>query len=159
VNSLILYESKHGTVAHAASILAESLNGEVVAVKLSDGNIPPLAGFDAVILGGSIYFGKIQKTMSRYIAKNRKELLIKKLGLFICGAHPDQKEREKELQDAFPKELLAQAAAADIFGYQIHFQKLNLLEASITKSILRLKEDKEGLDRGKIEAFARKMNK
>ncbi|ALC92455.1 hypothetical protein AM500_23825 [Bacillus sp. FJAT-18017] len=159
MKTLILYESKHGTVAHAASILAESLNGEVVAVKLSDDNIPPLAGFDAVILGGSIYFGKIQKTMSRYIVKNRQELLRKKLGLFICGAHPDQKEREKELQQAYPKELMIQAAAADILGYQIHIQELNLLEAIIVKSILGLKEDKDGLDRGKIEAFARKMNK
>jgi menaquinone-dependent protoporphyrinogen oxidase len=159
VNTLILYESKHGTVAHAVSILAESLNGEVVAVKLSDGNIPPLAGFDAVILGGSIYFGKIQKTMSRFIDKNKQELLGKKLGLFICGAHPDQKEREKELQLAYPKELMVQAAAADILGYQIHIQEFNRLEAIIVKSILGLKEDKDGLDRGRIEAFARKMNK
>ncbi|CEG25547.1 flavodoxin domain-containing protein [Bacillus sp. B-jedd] len=157
MKNLIIYETKHGTVEHAVSLLADRLEGQTRTARVSDGSIPPIAEFDTVILGGSIYFGKIQKALSTFIVKHTDELLQKRLGLFICGAHPDSNEREKELREAFPEKLREHALAKEVFGFQIHFQSLNRLEKSIAKSILRQKEDKEGLDMEAIASFAEKF--
>lgn len=157
MKNLIIYETKHGTVEHAVSLLADRLEGQTRTARISDGSIPPLDEYDTVILGGSIYFGKIQKALSTFMAKHTDELLQKRLGLFICGAHPDPAEREKELRDAFPEKLRKHALAKEVFGFQIHFQSLNRLEKSIAKSILRQKEDKEGLDEEAIASFAEKF--
>ncbi|RHW41482.1 flavodoxin [Neobacillus notoginsengisoli] len=157
MRNLILFETKHGAVEHAGALLADMLEGETRTARVSRGNIPPLDQFDTIILGGSIYFGKIQKALSIFMARHQEELLKKRLGLFICGAHPDQNEREKELRESFPEKLREHAVAKDILGFQIHFQSLNLLEKSIVKSILRLKEDKEAIDREAIQAFAEKF--
>ncbi|WP_181884525.1 flavodoxin domain-containing protein [Neobacillus piezotolerans] len=157
MKTLIVYETKHGTVEHAVALLAGKLHGETRTARVSD-TLPKLSKFDTVIIGGSIYFGEIQKTLAMFMVKNREELLGKRLGLFICGAHPDPAEREKELENAFPKEFRDRAEAQAIFGYQIHFQELNPLERSIAKSILRQKVDKVGLNEEAIEAFAAKFN-
>lgn len=157
MKTLIVYETKHGTVEHAVALLAGKLDGDTKTARVSD-NMPKLSDFDTVIIGGSIYFGEIQKTLATYMVKHSEELTQKRLGLFICGAHPNSAERERELENAFPEEFRNRAVAQDIFGYQIHFQELNPLERSVTKSILRQKGDKDGLDEEAIEAFARKFN-
>ncbi|MEK5237704.1 flavodoxin domain-containing protein [Paenibacillus sp. FSL L8-0470] len=43
--------------------------------------MPALASYDTVILGNSIYFGKIRKEMALFTSKYQQELLNKRLGI------------------------------------------------------------------------------
>lgn len=80
------------------------------------GNCPDPAKYDQVIVGGSVYAGKIRKPVTRFCSENIDTLKGKKLGLFICGMADGDGVR-KQLESSFPKELLAAAAdAADGSG-------------------------------------------
>ena len=60
MKNLIVYATKHGTVKKCAEMLKVKLNGETVLANVNE-EVPDLDNFDNVILGGSIYIGKIQK--------------------------------------------------------------------------------------------------
>ena len=58
---LIAYRSKYGTTAACARELAERIRGGAELVDLGRRCAPDVAAFDVVLIGGSIYGGKIQR--------------------------------------------------------------------------------------------------
>lgn len=73
---LILYAGKYGCTEKAAMQLQSRLDGAEV-VNLRYAKVPELAAYDTVILGGSIYYGRIRKEMAVFTAKHKQELLKK----------------------------------------------------------------------------------
>jgi menaquinone-dependent protoporphyrinogen oxidase len=141
------------------AILKSMLTGEVKQINIMKENIPSLDDFDHVIIGGSIYVGKIQKKLSKIVDKNLSILLTKRIGLFICAGERKEEVREKELVDSFPNELLEHAICKDIFGYEIHFEKLNFLEKKMVAAVLGHKNSCRELSIEKIKRFAEIISK
>lgn len=141
MNTLVIYASKHGTVGRCASMLCEKLIGRVDLYKLGAGSIPDLKQYDKIIIGGSIYAGKIQKEVSRFCSKNLNALKEKKIGLFICCMN--KKGADMQLNNAFPKELTNVAMAKGSFGGEFKFKEMNFIENLITKMVSKslAKED------------------
>lgn len=83
MTNLIVYCSSHGTTAKAAQLLGESLVGKVELVDLSKHKNPDLTPYDAVIIGGSIHAGMIQRKLKKFITMNHDTLLTKKPGSFF----------------------------------------------------------------------------
>jgi menaquinone-dependent protoporphyrinogen oxidase len=54
MKTLILYATKHGAAHEAAQRIAKHLDGAVLH-DLKQGGVPSIAGYDCVIIGGSIY--------------------------------------------------------------------------------------------------------
>lgn len=156
MKSVIIYATKYGCTEKAANILKQKMSGDVILVNIMQEKISSLEGYDIVILGGSIYIGKIQKKLTEYITNNLTEILKKKVGLFICAG---QKEdiRLKELETAFPTELYNQAVVKDIFGYEFDFEKLNFLDRLIVRKVSGITESKFELSSEAIERFAKLM--
>jgi menaquinone-dependent protoporphyrinogen oxidase len=159
MKTIIIFATKYGCVENAVGILKSMLTGEVKQVNIMKENVPSLDNFDHVIIGGSIYVGKIQKKLSKFVDKNLSELLMKRIGLFICAGEKKEEVREKELVDAFPNELLEHAICKDIFGYEIHFEKLNFLEKKMVAAVLGHKKSYRELSIEKIERFAEIISK
>lgn len=70
MKNLIVYATKHGTAKKCAEMLKTRLNGETVLANVKE-TPPDLEDFDTVVLGGSIYIGKMQKNyqiMSKIIS-------------------------------------------------------------------------------------------
>ena len=87
MKTLIAYASKHGTTKKAVEKLAEELIGDVVILNLEDKGASNISieDFARVIIGGSIYLGRIQKSVKKFCETNLEKLLkVNKLGLFIC---------------------------------------------------------------------------
>lgn len=156
MTSVIIYATKHGSVEHAVQLLKEKMEGEVKLVNIMNEEAPSLTEFESVILGGSIYVGRIQKQLTKYMEKHLAELLTKRVGLFICGAQQED-IREKELNDSFPKELSQHAQCKEVFGYEIHYDDMNFIEKKVVGSILGHKNDYSELSEAKIEQFAHAM--
>ncbi|WP_155671232.1 flavodoxin domain-containing protein [Ornithinibacillus caprae] len=108
MNTIIIYATKHGTVEKAVSLLKRNLKGNIIIANVNK-HVPSLEIFDTVIIGGSIYYGKVQKELTQYMKKNSRLLLTKRLGLFLCAGHPNPQQRKIEMENAFPKEILEHA--------------------------------------------------
>ncbi|WML42880.1 flavodoxin domain-containing protein [Neobacillus sp. PS3-40] len=158
MKTVILYATKYGSVEHAVEILESKLVGKVQHLNIMKEDVPTLIDYDQVIIGGSIYVGKIQRKLSKFVTKNLPLLLTKRIGLFICAGEKLQEVREKELVDAFPNDLFNHAICKDIFGYEIHYEKLNFLEKKMVGAVLGLKEGCSELSEEKITDFAKIMS-
>jgi menaquinone-dependent protoporphyrinogen oxidase len=158
MKTLIIYATKYGSVEHVPVILAKKMEGDVCSVNISTGQVPSLEEYDAIIVGGSNYAGKIQKELKGFIEKNLPLLLEKSVGLFLCAAHPDPEIREKELKENFPSELYYHAIAKETMGYEIHYQRMNIVERLLARMIMKVKTDQTVLADERIDKFVEEMN-
>ncbi|MBP7174659.1 MAG: hypothetical protein KBA53_00380 [Thermoclostridium sp.] len=148
---LIAYGSKYGCTEKAALKL-KGLIKNSTAVNLSKGEKANVHEFDCVLLGGSIYAGKIQKEVMDFANGNLEALLTKRMGLFLCCGNKDQ--FDQQLNASFPEKLVQKARTLGYFGYIYDFSKLNFLFKLVVKKIAKINESKDCLDMKAIEAFA-----
>lgn len=158
MNSIIIYSTKYGCTEKAANILRKKMTGKVSLVDLAKAKVPNLNDYDTVILGGSIYVGKIQKALTTYVNSNLPDLLKKRVGLFICAGQPEP-VCTKELEEAFPAELYQHAAAKDVFGCEYRFDKLKWLDKLMVRKVAGITESKYDLSEQKISDFAKAIEK
>lgn len=157
-NTLIVYASRHGNVEKCAQELFDLLHGKVDICNLNEReSFPDASTYDSVIIGGSIYQEKIQETVSDFCNANLDILTKKRVGLFICCLYSDDKAK-KELQEAFPPELLDTALISDYFGGEIDTNRLTFLEKIITNRMAKAGELVPLISHEKIRKFAEKMN-
>ena len=152
MSTLIVYASKYGFTKTCAEILAKKL-GENVDIYDLNSNLPDLMKYDKVIVGGSIYAGKIRKPVMRFCTDNLNTLKGKKLGLFICGMAKED-DAQKQLESSFPQELLAVCAAKGFFGGECNYEKMNFLEKFIMKKITGSKQSQSRVAEDNITRFA-----
>ena len=155
MSTLIVYASKYGFTKTCAEILAKKL-GENVDIYDLNSNLPDLMKYDKVIVGGSIYAGKIRKPVMRFCTDNLNTLKGKKLGLFICGMAKED-DAQKQLESSFPQELLAVCAAKGFFGGECNYEKMNFLEKFIMKKITGSKQSQSKIAEDNITRFAGMM--
>lgn len=158
MNTLIVYASKYGCAEKCAMELSKEFDGNVDIVNLKENQRIDLDKFDKVIIGGSVYIGKIQKEVTDFINKNLKELLERKIGLFICGMQ-EGNELEKEIADNFPADLLNSAKSVRHFGGAFDFKKMNFMEKAIVKKIVKVSSDKSDIKHENIKQLAIEMQK
>lgn len=132
---IIIYATRYGCAEEAAKRLQKQLDGECRLVNIMSESVPPLKNFDTVILGGSVYIGRVQKQLSSYIGDNLNILLDKKIGLYICAGAPKQEQLKGEFENAYPHDLLEHAAAKAVLGYAFLFEKMKFFDKLIMKKI------------------------
>jgi menaquinone-dependent protoporphyrinogen oxidase len=111
MKTLVLYATKRGAAREIAERIARAL--ECAAYDLGGGDIPPLEGYDAVVIGGSLYAGMVRKEAKAFAAQNEAALLGKKVGLFLSGLG---KGSEEAFQTNFPKAIVEGAKAKGSMG-------------------------------------------
>ncbi|WP_027624546.1 flavodoxin domain-containing protein [Clostridium lundense] len=157
MKTLIVYGSKHGCVEKCSKDLKNKLHGEVVIADIKKGNVPDINLFDNIIIGGSVYVGKIQKEITKFCSQNINKLKEKKIGLFICGMIDEEKGKE-ELNNVFTEELLSNAVAKGYFGGEVIFSKMNFFERFIIKKLCKTDKDMSNILYENINKFAQMMN-
>jgi menaquinone-dependent protoporphyrinogen oxidase len=157
MTTLIVYATNHGCALKCVDRLASRLGGRVMSVDLKKNEDPDPGNYDAVIVGGSIHAGHIQKKIGRYLKWRGATLKTKTLGLFICCMEEGEKA-EQQFKDAFPADFIAHATATGLFGGEFDFAKMNFLEkamikkaSGVTQSVSKIREDV-------IDAFAAKIS-
>lgn len=158
MKTAILYTTKYGSVRKAAEILKEKLSGESLFADIANEPVPSLDGYDTVILGGSVYIGRIQKKLSAYIQKNLDILLTKRIGVFLCAGATENEQQEKELKEAYPSGLYDHALARGVLGYSYDFDKMRFFDRFIVSKILGDTKSVSAFYDDKITQFAQTMN-
>jgi len=157
MKTIIIYGTKHGCTEKCAKILSEKLTGKIDLYNLKEKKDIDISQYDKVIIGGSMYIGKIRKEVSEFCLKNLSILKDKKLGLFIC-CMGEGDSVEKQLNEAFPQELIENAVAKESFGGEFIFKKMNFLERLIVKKVSKIEKDVSNISDEKISYFAQLIN-
>ena len=113
----IFYASKYGTTDAAVEILKEGLEKASLAVEVHEiekyhTDLSALGPYDCILIGGSIYMGKLQKTVKDFCEKNKALLLKNKLGLFLCCGSAD--DYEEQLSNNFSDDFLTERNQPEI---------------------------------------------
>lgn len=99
---LIVYASKTGSTATAAGLLADSLSGRDVTFCTTEDTASDPTGYDIVVVGGCIRYGKLYRPVREYLKKWDAVLAEKQTGYFLLCGYPDSAEEyyEKCLTEA-----------------------------------------------------------
>jgi len=152
----IVYGTKYGCAEKCAKALADKFDEKADFYNLNEGQIPELVKYDKVVVGGSIYIGKIQKEITDFCKNNLTVLKSKKVGLFICGMQ--ETNQDEEIRASFPEELLKSAITKEFFGGEFVFSKMNMMERFIVKKITKNSKDVSNIIEANIEKLAMAMN-
>lgn len=167
MRTLIIYGSKHGATERCSKALKNKLRGEVVIVNIKKDTVPDLNSFESIVIGGSIYAGRIQKEIREFTFKNANILKSKKIGLFVCCMSEGEKAIS-QLNESLPIELVSMATAKEHFGGGFTFSKMNFFEKFIIKmvskkqknaALVNMNKDILNIHEDNINRFAQLMNK
>ncbi|QAY65980.1 flavodoxin domain-containing protein [Paenibacillus protaetiae] len=109
---LLIYATKTGATAQCIKVLAEEIPDCAICDIQSDK--PSIGDFDSIILGAGVRDGKIYKPIRDFIKKNHAELLLKKMGYFICNEKA--KETGEIITRNIPADLKEAAVCIESFG-------------------------------------------
>lgn len=133
---LIAYASQKGSTAEIAQAVAKELQAagkEAVAQEM--GSVASLAGFDAVVIGGPVYMGKVGGA-GKFVKKHRDELAKRPVAAFAVGLAPAAGDAEGIAWDL--KGLRAALApvvpvAEIVFAGKIDMAKLSFFQRWVWK--------------------------
>ncbi len=157
MNTLVLFSSKHGSAKYAAERIASKLKNDFTIVDLDRKSNISLEQFDSVIMGGSVYAGRMRSSIVKFVKKNENELAKKKLGFYIICMSPMEKVPNFFI-DFYGKSLAEKAAAKEIFGGKYDFDKMNFIEKFIIKKISGVNSTVSTIDEDLITKFSEKFN-
>lgn len=140
-------------------MLKSAVGGDVTVCNVREHGIS-LAEYDTVIIGSCVYMFKLDKHIKRFLRRNEKALMGKRLGLYLCCYTTPG--TEGYLEHFFSPELLAHAAAKDILGGKMQYEKMSyaykqLFGALMTSPQYRAQYAEPQLDIARIDAFAAAM--
>ncbi len=165
MKTLIVHSGKHGCTAKCATKIGELLNHDYSIIPVEQCSDRALISYDSIIIGSSIYMGKIDKKCLAFCLSNLEEITRKKLGLFICGMN--QHQAENIVDSCFPASLTQATRLKGFFGGEVDFNKLNVINGLMVKAVLKkderfkkidLKNIVTSLDEKEIAEFAAKVN-
>lgn len=139
MKTLIVYGSKYGCTEKCAQALKKRLDGEVEIFHVKEKFIPDVSLFDNIIIGGSIYEGRIQRQIRQFCMGNLDQLMKKNIGLFVCGIQ-NGGQAEMELMLSYPHALIEKAAAVEFIGGEINLERMSIFDKFILKMVS--KQDK-----------------
>ena len=112
LTTLIVCATKHGGTEKCANEPKNRLIGQTELVNLKKSVEIDFNDYVAIIIGGSIHAGQIQKRVKRFCS-NRFDLLNqKRIGLFVCRMEEGEKATN-QFNEAFPKELMNHVSATE----------------------------------------------
>ncbi len=157
MKTLILFASKYGATEKCAREIAQGINSSVDLVNLKMQNCDSLEPYHTVLIGGSVYAGRIQGEIKKYLESHQDALKGKNIGLFLCCKDEGAKAIEY-LQANLPEWVVKQAFMKEHLGHEIDFNKMNFMERSLLKLVFKVKEGYSKIDAAAIQRIAKKVN-
>ena len=129
---LLAYETKHGSTLHTAGEMAEQIRraSQRAEVRRSR-EVKDLEGYDAVILGAPLYYGRWNGDAAKFVKRHHEALATVPFRVFALGpttAERDDESYAKEgarLRSALEKAECPPNAQVELFGGVIDPSKLH----------------------------------
>lgn len=153
MNVLIAYASKYGAVQRICEMLHQKVDSPPTMVNLRVSAQPEVASYDTVVIGGSIYAGRILPSVPRFVERHREELLQKRVLLFVSCLYEGEKGLE-QLREAFPAWLQVHAKETYNLGGEIILDKLRFLDRLIIRNFAKVQENVRKIDEDAVDRLA-----
>lgn len=154
---LILYSSKYGTTKTCVDYLITKINKPCTVATVETCKDINLNTFDTVIIGSSIYAGKIHKQLRQFCVNHNTLLATKKLGLFIVGAN--EPTTHMDLFESNYHSLANVSKINQSFGGELLLDKMNFFEKFIIRMVTKNKMDTPPcINYTNIDKFADSVN-
>lgn len=127
---LIAYATKHGSTREVAEQIGDVLREHGCRVEVRPAaDVKDLAGFDGVVLGGSLYMGRWHADARRFLKHYRSQLATMPLAVFALGPlkmePKDVEGSRKQLEHALAATPELAPVAVEIFGGVVDPAKLH----------------------------------
>jgi len=147
MKTAIIYATSHGTTEKVANQIKNGLDSDNVQLfNLKQNKKVDLSSFEQVVIGGSIHAGQIQGRVKAFCSKN---MLQKRVALFVCGMNKPQ--FETELSNAFPELLRKHAVCSVVVGGEFLIGKMNFFEKLIVRKVSKVTKDVSSIDEKKVK--------
>ena len=142
MKGIIIYKGKYGATRQYAIWLGTALDLPIASAGTE--TVEQLADADYVILGASIYVGKLQ--LKSWIKDNLTFLSTKKLYLFVVSGTPldDVDKLESYIKDNIPEEIRNRCKCF-FFPGKLEFSKLSLTDKLLLRIGAWLSKRSKGL--------------
>lgn len=156
MKTLILYSTTYGYTEEIAMALAKHYT-DATTQNIKKNTKVDLSKYDHVILGGSVYMGRVNKKLTDFAKMHEAELLQKKLGLFICCLVDDK--YMEEMSANFSAALIDHAYVKENFGGKLQTEKMSFMHKMIMKMVAKSEQGKEPVKAypERVDAFAKLM--
>ncbi len=114
MKTLIVYSSKYGTTEKCAQRIQNQLGEGCDLVNLLDKQTPDLAAYDTIMLGSSIYAGKMRSDVVKLVSDQESVLRDKSFGVFLC-CKDEGEEALRYIEDNLPQWALGSSLFKNIF--------------------------------------------
>ncbi len=131
----VLYATDSGTTRRCAEKLAQLLGGAELYDISKRYKGPPLAGFDAVAVGGPIHMGQLHRGEQRFLQQYGGELAAQKTAYFICNC--DAASTQTYFDNLFARALTSAAVDCRSFGGEIDPARLRGIYRMMVKMALK----------------------
>ena len=135
MKTLIVYSSKYGCVKDCAEYLKSKIGEDTKICDVNNLTGIEIKQFDNIIIGSSVYVGKISKQIKMFVQNNIDILLEKRVAIFLCCALEAQ--LNEYLNSTFPKSLLDLAISIKVFGSEARIQEMSFLDKTIIKAVTK----------------------
>jgi len=158
LETLIIYASKYGCTEDCAVYLKNKLtNGAtLVDVNKMDKRFD-ISGYGKIIIGGSVYIGKVAKKLRAFCVDNLNGLNDKEVGIFLCCALGEQ--ADEVLANNFPPELIKNARSVKIFGSEARLEKMGLIDRTLIKAVTKGDFSKFVISHEQMDEFIKEMDR
>ena len=136
---LVAYATKTGTTEEIARAVAKSLKIAGHEPDLAGaGSVATLDGYDAVVIGGPMYFGRIEGQVAKFVRRHSGALARLPVAGFIVGLAPVSGD---PAQIAGAEKVLAAALApvapvsVAVFAGRLDPEKLSWFQRWVTKKV------------------------
>ena len=150
MKTLIVYSSKYGTTEKCAQRIQNQLGEGCDLVNLSDKQTTDLSAYDTIMLGSSIYAGKMRPDVVKFVSDQENVLRDKSFGVFLC-CKDEGAEALRYIEDNLPQWAWDQAFLKTSLGHEVNLDKMNFFERGLFKFIFKVKESYSKLDEANIE--------
>lgn len=130
---VITAASRQGATTEIAVRIAHVLEeARIDATVVTPDSLGSLSGYDAVILGSAVRYGRWLEPARRFVAEHRDELAVRPLWLFSSGPVGEVAGPDGEPQEA--TNLAAELHAVDhhVFAGRLSRNGLNIAERALT---------------------------
>jgi menaquinone-dependent protoporphyrinogen oxidase len=150
MKTAILYGSKYGATESCAKQIADKINGQVDLVNILKKRQVDLTGYDAVVLGGAIYAGK----MADGVIHTIKGLDLGKVpyGIVLCCM--EEGKEEEYLRTNLGDQIVEGAAFMEHLGHGLNFERMNFLVRKMIKKIAKVDKSFTKFDTEAIQRVA-----
>lgn len=137
MRTAILYGSKYGSTETCAKKIASEIKGQVNLINLLENKPCKLKEYDAVLMGGAVYAGK----MADEVIHGIKALNLDGVpyGLFIC-CKDEREKAEGYLRLNLGDEIVDRAKWVEHLGHGINLDRMNFVARLAMKTMFKIKK-------------------